>query len=174
MAKKKYVPTPQDRTDSVRFVIYELWMLRECAEMPKPGPRVIRNIWYESLALHTRVLRDFFFTKVNDKRKRATHDSDIVAVDYFTVGASSWPYTWADLPPYLKGNKDRMDWALAHLSFGRLNYSGDDKEWEAKIMLAEIDEKWFEFLDKLKTLNEPAAALFIGQAQRRKLPISAA
>jgi len=87
---KRFKPTLQQRIEATRFVAYELWMLRECAQMPKPAGRVARNMWYEVLVLHTRVLRDFFFTKHNDDGKRVTHDRDIVAVDYFTLTTSSW------------------------------------------------------------------------------------
>jgi hypothetical protein len=46
------------------------------------GARVSRNLWYEGLVLHARVLRDFFFTKVDDKGKPATRNDDILAADY--------------------------------------------------------------------------------------------
>ncbi len=170
---KRFKPTLQQRIEATRFVAYELWMLRECADMPRPETRVAKNLWYEGLVLHTRVLRDFFFTKHNDDGKRVTHDRDIVAVDYFTLTTSSWPYTSHDLPPYLKQNKDRMDCALAHLSFGRLDYIGQDKDWSPVRLRDEIGAKWFEFLTKLQTLKEPAAAWFLEQAQRLKDPLVA-
>jgi hypothetical protein len=143
--------------EAVGLVLYELWMLRECAHMARPADRVSRNLWYEGIIIHARVLRDFFFTKVNEKGKRATCKDDIVAVDYFATG-SAWRYTSQNLSPYLKGNKKRMDRALAHLSFDRLGYK--DKEWSQSHLLSEIGAMWFEFLEKLDKHNEPAAAWF--------------
>lgn len=148
--------------NAVGLVLYELWMLRECAHMPRPTARVSQNLWYEGLALHARVLRDFFFTKTHqkgkDKGKRATRADDIVAVDYFAT-ESSWPYTSNDLPPYLEQNKERMDRALAHLSFERLKYE-KSKDWSANLLLSEIGAKWFEFMEKLGRENESAAIWF--------------
>ena len=63
-----------------------------------------------------------------------------------------------------------MDRALAHLSFHRLDWSGQQKEWSANSLRIEIGEKWFEFLEKLQTLNEPAAGRFLEQARRLKVP----
>jgi len=148
-ATPTYVPTEQQKSDAARFVVYELWMLRSVACMPKPVPRVERNLWYEGIILHTRVLRDFFFTKHN-KKGRATHDTDIVAVDYFTLGASSWPYTSKVLTSYLGAHKDRMDWTLAHLTYGRLAFTGSEKDWSAEKLRSEIGEKWIEFIEKLQ------------------------
>jgi hypothetical protein len=62
-SKVKFVSAPQQRQEAARFVVYELWMLRECANMPKPRTHAEKNVWYEGLGLHARVLRDFFFTK---------------------------------------------------------------------------------------------------------------
>ncbi len=138
---KRFKPTQQQRIEATRFVAYELWMLRECADMPRPETRVAKNLWYEGLVLHTRVLRDFFFTKHNDDGKRVTHDRDIVAVDYFTLTTSSC--------------------------------IGQDKDWSPVRLRDEIGAKWFEFLTKLQTLKEPAAAWFLEQAQRLKVPLVA-
>ncbi len=168
-------PTRTEMSDAVGFVLYELWMLRECAHMPRPALRVPRNLWYEGLALHARVLRDFFFTKIyqngKDKGKRATQAKDIVAVDYFAT-ESSWPYTSNHLPPYLAENKERMDRALAHLSFDRLKYESSSKDWSAELLLSEIGAKWFEFLEKLEHGNETAAAWFRKHRRARLIRFS--
>jgi hypothetical protein len=171
MAPAKLSPTQAQRLEAARLVIYELWMLRECAVMPKPADRIVRNLWYEGLVLHARVLRDFFFTKHTDKGKRIAHEGDVVAVDYFR-SASSWPYTSNDLPSYLKKNKDRMDWALAHLSFHRLGFTGLDKEWSADSLRSEIGTKWLEFIQQLQALGEPAAPSFVQHAKRLNVPLT--
>ena len=145
--------------DSVGFVLYELWMLRECAHMARPHARVSRNLWYEGLVLHSRVLRDFFFTKVGKTGKRATHRNDIVAIDYF-VTQSAWPYTSQDLSTYLKRNKERMDRSVAHLSIDRLKYEAGGKDWSARLLLSEIGAKWFEFIATLERDDEQVMSWF--------------
>ena len=167
--KETFVPTQQEQKAAVKLVGYELWMLRECAAMPKPKTQVEKNLWYEGLVLHSRVLRDFFFTKYKQDGKRDARDTDIVAVDYFAA-ASSWHYTSQNLPPYLKQTKDRMDQTLAHLTFGRLKYTGSAKAWSTDDLRAEIGETWIEFIEKLQGLNEPAADWFLAEARRRKIP----
>ena len=161
--------------DSVGFVLYELWMLRECAHMAKPTNRVLRNLWYEGLVLHSRVLRDFFFTKVTQKGANAvvrrTHQEDIVAVDYFSV-ASLWPYNSSNLPAYLHANKERMDRTVAHLSFDRLKYSGNDKDWSAAILLSEIGAVWFEFLERLELDSKSTADWFRNHDRARLVRFS--
>jgi hypothetical protein len=61
-----------------------------------------------------------------------------------------------------------MDQALAHLSFERLNCK--DKDWSQDQLLAEISEKWFEFLDNLKEHNKSAATWFIKHRRARLIP----
>jgi hypothetical protein len=108
---------------AVSLVLYELQMLRGCARAPEPVSSLLKNLQVEGLPLHARVLHDFFFTKVNQQGHRITHADDIVAVDYF-ASASAWPYTSANLTPYLAGTKERMDRAFAYLSYDRLGYIG--------------------------------------------------
>lgn len=154
--------------DAVGFVLYELWMLRECAHMTRPPDLVSRNLWYEGLVLHSRVLRDFFFTKVNKSGKRTTRPDDIVAIDYF-ASQTLWPYTSQHLSPYLKQNKDRMDRALAHLSIDRLQYEVGGKDWSASLLLSEIGDKWFEFIEKLDQNDEQVASWFRKHSRSRRV-----
>ena len=156
---------------AVRLVLYELQMLRECARAPEPVTSVLKNLQVEGLPLHARVLRDFFFTKVNRQGQRVTHADDIVAVDYFT-STSAWPYTSANLTAYLAASKERMDRALAHLSYDRLGYIGAGKEWSPSQLLLEVGDKWFEFLHQLQQNAEPAASWFIQQAPAYRVPVT--
>lgn len=156
--------------DAVAFVLYELWMLRECAHMAMPRAQVPRNLWYEGLVLHSRVLRDFFFTKVdNNTGKRIIRPDDIVATDYFATPIA-WPYTSRDLSPYLKRNKERMDRALAHLSISRLKYEAGGKNWSASLLLSEIGAKWFEFIAKLEQDDEHVVSWFRKHRRAKLVP----
>lgn len=69
-------------------------------------------------------------------------------------------------------HKDRMDDALAHLTFGRLDYV-NNKNWSAESLRVEIGEKWIEFIDRLQALGEPAAPRFLEEARKRKVPVAA-
>jgi hypothetical protein len=162
--------TQSELQNSVRFVMYDLWMLLEVSRMPKPSGRVLLNLWYEGLVLHSRVLRDFFYTKMNDKGATATHGRDIVAADY--LPASSWPHTSATLPPYLEANKTRMDRALAHLSADRIEYEATGKDWDAQALLSEIYDRWFEFVVKLDLEGDYAAGWFRGNPRAHLVPFS--
>jgi len=163
------MPTQAELEGSVSFILYELWMLRSCAEMPRPNDRVVRNLWYEGLALHARVLRDFFFTKVDRNGNRATHPTDVAAIDYFS-SATKWPHTSDTLPQYLLQNKERMDRALAHLSTDRIAYEQGDKDWNANALKSEVFMKWFEFMRTLSVDNPTAAAWFRGHRRARLVP----
>jgi hypothetical protein len=156
---------------AVSLVLYEMQMLLGCAHTPPLMDRFFKNLQAEGLPLHARVLRDFFFTKVKQHGKRITRPDDIVAVDYFTI-TSAWPYTSAHLPPYLHANKERMDRALAHLSYDRLKYTGAGKRWLSAPLLQELGEKWFEFLHRLQERGEPAATWFTQQAPEYDVPLT--
>src|SRR5262245_25237793 len=149
-------------------------MLRECGRRPKLSDRVLESLRVEGVALHGRVLRDFFFTKLRQEKGgawvRDTRD-DIVAVDYFPT-PTLWPYTSRQLPPYLTETKERMDCALAHLSLKRLDWKGPRKKWYADRLLREIGEKWFEFLGLLRQHNQAAASRFIERARVQPIPVS--
>jgi hypothetical protein len=163
--------TRTELEESVGFVLYHLWMLRECAKMPMPANRVLRNLWYEGLASHSRVLRDFFFTKLDKHGARCTKPDDVVAVDYFTAPAS-WPYTSHALPPYLDQIKARMDRALAHLSTARIGYEKQNKDWDANLLLAEIYDKWFGCMAKLDSECSPSATWFRHHRRARLVPFT--
>jgi hypothetical protein len=156
---------------AVRLVLYEMQMLCACAHTPTVTDPFFENLRVEGSPLHARVLRDFFFTKVNQQGQRRTRPDDIVAVDYFAT-ASAWPYTSAKLSPYLAATKERMDRALAHLSYDRLGYVGLGKEWSPSHLLLEIGAKWFEFLHRLQQQGEPAAAWYIQQAPSYDIPLT--
>lgn len=173
-AKTPTIRTQKDRFDSARFIVYELMMLQRSAKMPKPRDDVfMRSLGFEGLVLHTRVLRDFFYKKLDRLGKLIEpKDDDILAVQYFALD-SSWPYSYADMSKYLRDHKTRMDRALAHLSYDRLNYTGKDKAWDDKQIRDDIGGRWFEFLGKLQTLNDPAVPCFLYWARKYEVPIVA-
>ena len=154
---------------AVEFVIYEIWMVRSCYEKLKSPPQdnFLKNLLIENMVLHTRVLRDFFFTKLDDKKRPIKRDDDILASCY----CPSWSNTSDDYSAYLGENQKRMNKALAHLSYDRLIYKGKDKEWSPAALLEEIGNIWFKFLDTLRQNNEPAAGWFKEEASKFGVPV---
>ncbi len=162
----------RDRLEkSVGFVLYEVWMLRQCIRMELPNDRVRRNLWYEGLALHTRVLRDFFFLKLNKKGRPTARDDDDklgdVLASHFFSDPTAWRYTSQDWTRYLVQNENRLDRSLAHLSYQRIEFEEKDKDWSRRDLEREIGGKWFEFLAKLGKAKEPAAAWFRNHRRAR-------
>ncbi len=161
----------EKQKEAVKFVVYELQMLWLCCrglEPPPPEGKFLTNLLTEGMVLHARVLRDFFFTKLDKKKKLNTRDDDIVATHY----CPQWSYTSDNYPTYLKENKEQMDRALAHLSYDRLTYDEDDqKVWSPKEILEEISRIWSKFLETIQTDNNEAYGWFIGCAPKIKAPI---
>jgi hypothetical protein len=99
----------------------------------------------EVFLLHARNLRDFF-----SRRRSALADwqrTDILAEDFLDN-----PALWRDPAfSYLTHSqtKERLDRALAHLSYTRLNYEATGKEWEYDAVFAELATAWAAFLAAL-------------------------
>src|SRR5262245_33972504 len=89
----------------------------------------------ESLLLHTRVLREFFYYWEfrNDKAKRQKPD-DVIAEDYIPDWTSHRP----PIGPYLRENKERLDKSLAHLSTLRVQYKRLEKRWDIAALRREL------------------------------------
>jgi len=139
---------------AIDSVLYELWVLRTSGPPVWEEDLIESNRRVETMVLHARVLRDFFFVNPN----LPVNATDIVATDFFANAKKDWPHTRGNLSPYLAKNKTRMDRALAHLSYDREKWTGRDKIWDSAPIFAEIGDKWFEFLDRLSASNEPAFA----------------
>lgn len=170
-AKKPTIRTQQEKLDSVRFIVYELMMLRESAEMPKGRAVFLRSLAYEGLVLHARVLRDFFYKKLDRLGKLIEpKDDDILAVHYFAKEVA-WPYTYDDMSQYLKDHKTRMDRALAHLSYDRLTYK--EKGWDDAQIRKDIGGRWFEFMGNLQALNDASLPHFLRWAREYNVPMAA-
>ena len=89
----------------------------------------------ESLLLHTRVLREFFYYWEfrNDKINRQKPD-DVIAEDFIPDWTSHRP----PIGQYLRENKERLDKSLAHLSTLRVQYKRTDKRWDIASLRREL------------------------------------
>ena len=129
--------------------------------MPKPEETFPRSLAFEGVVLHARVLRDFFYRKLNkDGILIEPKLDDILAIHYFAQN-SSWPYTYADMSQYLKDTKIRMDRTLAHLSYDRLKYVGKEKAWDTRSIRKDIGDRWFEFFGKLQNAGDLSVPHFL-------------
>ncbi len=92
-----------------------------------------RSALLECFLLHVRVLRDFL------TKPPSRYDDDVLAVDF--VGGN-----WSTPPvgKYLNDNKERLDKALAHLSYERIEFERN-KQWLHRIVFEEISEMWGRF-----------------------------
>ena len=94
----------------------------------------------ESLLVHTRVLRDFFYyfwdfkeRKYRAKREKR-YDDDVIAQDFIP--------DWSDYCPpigqYLSDHKERLDKSLAHLSTLRVRFKQTEKRWNVDAIHDEL------------------------------------
>ncbi|NOX52994.1 MAG: hypothetical protein GXP27_00865 [Planctomycetes bacterium] len=156
---------------AARYVTYEIsqfkwvasWFVRDeysewCvpAEMEQVGTghhRYAQNCMLECLLLHTRLLYEFL------TRETSWHDDDILAVDFVED-----PNEWTR-PCFRYLNDDRIqriNKALAHLSYSRREYIGDRKLWDVRAIVTDIEAAWEHFMshldsDRRKWFEQPLA-----------------
>lgn len=125
-------------------VAYELEMLFWSMRRLNAGPSHYfdRNVYLESALLHTRVLREFLF-----KKRNLNFPQDVRAVDFFDDD-SEWSKDFAGICPYLSSEEERLDRALAHLSYDRIGYE-TNKSWDVRRVWSEIYGAWQSFFKAL-------------------------
>jgi len=106
-----------------------------------------KNILTESLAIHSRVLTNFFYGKVN----REKYPNDLKAQDL--LPNVNWEKERPNLTPTLEEAKNKADMQLAHLSLWRIKVKRDDKKsWRIfdKIEqdLEKVIEAFYKLLDR--------------------------
>lgn len=124
---------------------YEIWMFRSTCDqhdligwgsIPKtPTEQFHRNILVESLAVHTRLLVDFFyndlFYKFSNKKDRL-NINDIIAQDFIS-GGIIWINERPELTQNLRDAREKANKQLAHLSTWRIKIERDGKKsWDWK------------------------------------------
>ena len=114
-------------------IVYEVDMLRQCASvLSKPLDQLTQNIALESFLVHVRNLREFLYGA-------GTNRDDVVAGDFFPG-----PGQWEDInirppmPKVIEANRERLNKALAHVSYSRLKYKGPAKAWPSQQMASEL------------------------------------
>ncbi len=122
---------------------------------PKPGEQFNRNLLLESLAIHTRILIDFFYNDLflseNKKKKTDRQDlNDIIAQDFMPKGMD-WIQKRPELTPTLYDAREKANKQLAHLSRWRIKLDKDGgKDWD---MYPKIKEDLEKVIEKFKLIK---------------------
>ena len=148
--------TAAELQQAVRFILYELWMFRSCSPFLYPDTQIVENLRIEGLVLHARALRDFFYVRPLGPR----HPNDVVATDFFPNGDQEWSFSQRDYPAYIAANPERMNRALAHISYDRIGWVATGEGWDHQKLFDELGEMWFKFLHLLEQHNPQALAWF--------------
>ena len=126
------------------FVEYEWsqfsWAVSEIRRIPEFGLGTGRTEPFEDalievLLLHARALRDFFGRSRSELAR--LQETDTVAEDF---GDTPGRYRTKPLLTYLEGDReyDRLNRALAHLSYDRPIYELTGKDWDFNTIIAEL------------------------------------
>ena len=91
----------------------------------------------EDFLLHAKVLHDFCI---------AQPKGDSVSANHFFDDSGVWQETAANLCPYLKANRKRLDKKLPHLTYSRLT---EDERWDFVAIWEELSQTWQIFLSEL-------------------------
>lgn len=105
----------------------------------------------ESLLVHTRVLREFFYyfwdfkeRKYKAKREKR-YDDDVIAQDFI----SDWSDHCPAIGRYLGDHKERLDKSLAHLSTLRVRFKQTEKRWNVDAIHNELRPAIDRFKERL-------------------------
>jgi hypothetical protein len=110
---------------------YEVSMLNYCLKefiyLNNEINQQKKNLIIEGLALHSRLLIDFFYPRENNSRRI----NDIKASDFVT----NWDNVRPEIPQILFDAREKADKQLAHLTKWRLKIERDNKkEWNSQIV----------------------------------------
>lgn len=174
----KVVHSEEERKQVAQRVGYEWEMFQrlavEWSKLDEEKQPVLKNAVLEAFLLHARNMRNFLYCSRKDKDRKdespkvIVKDDDVLAED-FIDDSTQWQ------PPsktgYIWDEKERLDKALAHISYARIDYHlSNNKQWnigEIMLQLAEVWEKfwhalppekraWFEIKDA--SLSQPEGA----------------
>lgn len=95
----------------------------------------------EPFLLHTRNLREFLYTD------RSKYKDDVLAVHFFD-DPNDWKRERPPMGEYLESIRERLNKALAHISYARLDYR-KEKQWNVKQIKADLNMPWEAFLNAL-------------------------
>lgn len=133
-----------------KLLQYEVWMFRETCkrlidqESKSQLPRFEKNLLVESLAIHTRILVDFFYNDLFlNKNKKKKFDrqnpNDIIAQD-FMPEEKEWVKIRPPITQILYDAREKANKQLAHLSLWRIKLERDGKKpWDTDSISKDIE-----------------------------------
>ncbi|EKE15675.1 MAG: hypothetical protein ACD_11C00115G0015 [uncultured bacterium] len=126
--------------DKKRLLEYEIRMFRQtCEEFCgfSSKSQFEKNLLIESLAIHSRVLIDFFY---GEKKKGGLYMNDLHAQDFMPDGVE-WKKERSSQPQLFVDIKDKADKQLAHLSAWRAEFQRNGQNgWSANKILLEMEK----------------------------------
>lgn len=112
-------------------VQYEVDMMRNAARLLRSArDRVHRTFYLELFLLHLRNMREFLYCT-------STNPDDVAAEDF--ISPDDWSSIRPPLGPKISKERERLNRALAHLSYSRLIYNKTGKGWYVETMRGEIE-----------------------------------
>ena len=131
--------SPTKLKEAAEHVQYEINRLIDAQELLSRNlSPALTNLVLESFLIHVRNLDAFFY---NPRKNR----NDVLAEDFYP-DASEWAENRPQLPKVIKENRTRLHRSLAHLSYSRLRYTGENKKWPHDKMRTEMLKVVKEFL----------------------------
>ena len=135
--------------ESFKDLLYEIEMLDNTVlalnNPNAPKDQFFKNLLVESLAIHTRVLLDFFYC---DEKK---YKDDIIAQDFLPSNIE-WSKIRPPMADILKESKNKVGKQIAHLSLDRIKLDKCGKKgWNVSEMYNEMKKVITCFFKNIKT-----------------------
>lgn len=128
---------PATKEEKEECLNYEIWMFRETCNQISFYQKTLfeRNLLFESLPAHTRILIEFFYNDKNNK-----YLNDLVTQD-FLPNTINWKNQRPPITELLKNAKNKADKQLAHLSLWRIKIERDGKkDWDCKGIKEDLEK----------------------------------
>lgn len=131
MGRMRFRRSEEELREIAAEVQYEIDMMRHAVQLlERPRNRLHRTCYLELFLLHLRNIRDFLYPE-------RAQDDDVLAEDL--VAPKDWPSTRPPLGPTIGKERERLNRALAHISYSRLRYNKSGKGWKVGVMHTEIE-----------------------------------
>lgn len=141
-----------------KLIDYEIWMFRNTCKkivcLKSDLDQTDKNLLVESLAIHSRLLIDFFYNDFflsENKKKISDRNNlnDIIAVDF----VSDWIEIRPELTQALYDAREKANKQLAHLSQWRIKIENDGrKPWDTIDIWGNMEKVIKKFMENKKIL----------------------
>jgi len=156
------VPPTQSQLDEMlrEHLSFEINRFRVAASMwnKRKYGNVVDAMIRESCLIHMRLLLDFFYPRI-DSRKKRKYD-DVFVTDYLPEKTQLRRQLQELLeePAWLQGYRNQLDWRLAHLTTKRIDYD-KNRAWRPQEQFRHLELLIREFIsalpEKTRALYDP-------------------